>query len=197
MKRPTAEMLLNAYAQGIFPMAHEDEDWEVYWYSPDPRTIFPLNEFHIPRRLKQIVRQKVFDVRINTAFRDVMLKCAEPRDKSPGIWISPHLVEAYTELHELGFAHSVECWQDDELVGGLYGVSIRGLFAGESMFTRVDNASKVALVHLVERMKERGLTLLDTQFTTEHLKKFGSREIPRTDYEELLEAALQVDVTFA
>lgn len=196
MKRPSAEMLLNAYVQGIFPMAHEDEGWEVYWYRPDPRTIFELENFHVSRRLRQVVRQGVFDVRINTAFWEVMLACAEPRDRSPGVWISPYLVEAYTELHQLGFAHSVECWQEGALVGGLYGVSIHGLFAGESMFTRVDNASKVALVHLVERMKARGLTLLDTQFSTQHLKSLGAVEIPAEEYELRLEAALALDVSF-
>lgn len=196
MKRPTVEMLVNAYAQGIFPMAHEDEDWEVYWYQPDPRTILPLDEFHVGRRLRQIVRQHVFEVRISTEFRRVMELCAEPRDASPGVWISPYLVDAYCELHEHGLAHSVECWQDGELVGGLYGVTFRGLFAGESMFTRVDNASKVALVHLVERMKSRGLVLLDTQFTTEHLKRFGAREVSRVEYEERLHDALKLDVAF-
>lgn len=196
MKRPTAEMLVRAYVQGIFPMAHEDENWEVYWYRPDPRTIFPLDEFHVPRRLRQIVRQEVFEVRINSAFRRVMEACAQPRDGSPGVWISPYLIDAYCELHELGFAHSVECWRDGELAGGLYGVSIRGLFAGESMFTRQDNASKVALVHLVERMKSRGMSLLDTQFTTDHLKRFGALEISADAYEVRLRAALELETSF-
>ncbi len=196
MKRPTVEMLLSAYSQGIFPMAHEDEDWEVYWYAPDPRAIFPFDEFHVPRSLAKTIRQGKFEVRVDHDFEAVMRECAAPRP-GQGLWISEQLIEAYVELHELGFAHSVETWQDGKLVGGLYGVSLRGLFAGESMFSRVADASKVALVYLVERLQERRFTLLDTQFMTDHLKRFGAREIPREEYEELLEVAMaQVGVKF-
>lgn len=195
MKRPTADMLINAYSQGIFPMAHEDDDWEVYWYAPDPRTIFPLDAFHIPKRLARTIRQGKFEIRFSTAFERVMRECAKPR-AGDGIWISEGLVEAYCELHELGFAHSVETWMDGQLVGGLYGVALRGLFAGESMFTRETDASKVALVHLVEHLNERGYVLLDTQFSTEHLKKFGAVEIPRAEYERRLAKAMRVHATF-
>lgn len=195
MKRPSVDMLIRAYAQGIFPMAHEEHDWEVYWYAPDPRTIIPLDTFHVPKRLGRTVRQGKFEIRYNSAFEQVMRECAKPR-KGDGIWISEDLIRAYTDLHHHGIAHSVETWQDGELVGGLYGVAIQGLFAGESMFSRATDASKVALVHLVERLKERGFVLLDTQFTTDHLKRFGAIEISREDYESRLQEALQVNASF-
>jgi leucyl/phenylalanyl-tRNA--protein transferase len=196
MKRPTAELLLNAYAQGIFPMAHEELDFELYWYAPDPRAIIPLDGFHASRRLRQTVRQEVFEIRYSTAFERVMRECAAPRGQDSGTWISTGLIDAYTELHRYGFAHSVEAWKDGELVGGLYGVALRGLFAGESMFHRERDASKVCLYHLVERLNERGFALLDTQFTTPHLERFGAIEIPREEYEARLEKALERDVTF-
>jgi leucyl/phenylalanyl-tRNA--protein transferase len=188
-------MLISAYSQGIFPMAHEDADWDVFWYAPDPRTIIEFDEFHVPKRLGRTVRQGKFEVRFSTAFEQVMRECAQPRPHD-GIWISEGLIEAYCELHELGFAHSVECWQDDELVGGLYGVALRGLFAGESMFHKVTDASKVALVHLVEHLQEKGFVLLDTQFTTAHLAKFGAKEIPRAEYERRVSMAMNVDAHF-
>jgi leucyl/phenylalanyl-tRNA--protein transferase len=187
----TPNLLLSAYVQGVFPMAHEDG---IYWYDPDPRAILPLDSFHCPRRLARTVRKGVYDIRINTAFRDVIANCAAPnRD---GGWISDDISAAYTRLHELGFAHSVEAWQDGELVGGLYGVSIRGLFAGESMFSTARDASKVALVHLVQRLCERGFTLLDVQFDTPHMLQFGIVTIPRSDYLSRLELALQSDCRF-
>jgi leucyl/phenylalanyl-tRNA--protein transferase len=198
LKRPSAELLVGAYQQGIFPMAHPECDDEIYWYAPDPRAILPLDErFHVPRRLAQRVRAGEFEVRVDTAYREVMEACAAPRAMSDTTWISEGLVDAYTELHELGFAHSVEAWRDDELVGGLYGVAVGGLFAGESMFHRASNASKVCLVHLVERLRERDFALLDIQFLTAHLERFGAIEIPRAEYERRLAEAIRLDCTFA
>ena len=190
-------LLLNAYSQGIFPMS--DDDGTLYWYDPDPRAILPLANFHIPRSLTRRIRKGGFEIRFDTAFTDVMLACAEPapdradRDKT---WISAEFIEVYSQLHHLGFAHSVETWIDGELVGGLYGVSLRGLFAGESMFSRATDSSKIALVYLVERMVERGFSLLDLQFMTEHLKRFGAELIPADEYLELLLDALETDCRF-
>lgn len=189
-------MLLSAYAQGIFPMAHPEADGEIYWYAPDPRAIIPLDTFHTPRRLRQVVRAGEFKMTVNTCFERVMNECAAPRDTQPTTWISSGLIDAYVELHHHGFAHSVEAWKDGELVGGLYGVSIAGMFAGESMFHRQTNASKVSLVYLVERMKSLGMTLLDTQFLTDHLAKFGAYEVTREEYEQRLNEALELDVRF-
>ncbi len=190
-------LLLNAYSQGIFPMA--DDDGSIYWYDPDPRAILPLEKFHVPRSLARRIRKGGFEVRFDTAFTEVMAACAEPilhrgdRDKT---WISAEFIEVYSQLHHLGFAHSVETWIDDELVGGLYGVSLRGLFAGESMFSRVTDTSKIALVFLVERLRQKGFTLLDTQFMTPHLKQFGAVEILRAEYQTQLAQALAVDTQF-
>ncbi len=191
MKRPSAELVLNAYAQGIFPMAHSDEDWSVYWYAPDPRCIIPLDEFHVSRSLKRTIRKEVFEVRFDTAFADVMAACAEPRGDGHGTWMSPGIMDVFMELHELGFAHSIETWKDGELAGGLYGLALGGLFAGESMFHRVTDASKVALWATVERMKERRFTLFDVQFRTDHLARFGAKEIPRDEYEKLVAQAVR------
>lgn len=187
--------LLNAYAQGIFPMA--DRDGVIRFYTADPRGIIPLSPpdaFHVPRTLRQIVRQKRFDIRINHDFEATMRGCAQARDD--GTWINDRLIQAYVDLHELGFAHSVEAWQEGELVGGLYGVSLGGAFFGESMFHRRTDASKVALVHLVDRLRERGFELLDTQATTPHLKKFGCIDIPARAYMEKLERAMEKDCRF-
>lgn len=190
----TPHVLLNAYSQGIFPMA--DEDGTIYWYDPDPRAILPLERFHIPRRLARRIRRGGFEVRVDTAFRQVITACAEPAPGRETTWISPEIIRAYCDLHELGFAHSVETWIDDRLVGGLYGVTLGGLFAGESMFSRAEDASKIALVYLVERLCQRGYILLDIQFMTEHLRRFGAVEIPRREYKRRLVAALQVWTTF-
>ncbi len=196
MKRPSPHILLSAYMQGIFPMAHPEEDEEIYWYAPDPRGILPLDGFHCPGRLAQTVRHEPFDIRYDTAFEQVMRECAAPRKIQKSTWISEGLVDSYTSLHRMGFAHSVEAWLDGRLVGGLYGVAVGGLFAGESMFFRETDASKVCLVHLVERMRERGFTLLDVQFVNDHLEQFGAIEIPRADYERRLVDALELEVTF-
>jgi leucyl/phenylalanyl-tRNA--protein transferase len=185
----TSALLLNAYGQGIFPMA--DEDGTIYWYDPDPRAIIPLDNFHVPRSLARTIRRGQFEVRVDTTFRVVMAACAEPSPGREVTWISPEIITAYSELHTLGFAHSVECWRAGELVGGLYGVSLGGLFAGESMFSWATDASKVALVYLVERLRRGGFVLLDTQFMTDHLRRFGAIEIPREEYQVRLAHALK------
>ncbi|MEO6436972.1 MAG: leucyl/phenylalanyl-tRNA--protein transferase [Tepidisphaeraceae bacterium] len=188
------ETLLSAYAQGAFPMA--DRDGVIRWFTADPRGVFPLDErFHVPRTLHQIVRQGKFDVRINHDFPATMRACMESRDD--GTWINEQLIAAYQRLHRLGFAHSVECWQDGELAGGLYGVSLGGAFFGESMFHRRPNASKVALIHLVERLRERGYQLLDTQANTPHLRQFGCVEVPSQTYLEMLGKAVEKKCEFA
>ncbi len=191
--RLTPQLLLSAYCEGIFPMAHEDG---IYWYDPDPRAIIPLDGFHVPRRLARVVRSGVFEVRVDSAFTAVMQACAAPADGRDTTWISTEFVRVYGELHRHGFAHSVECWQDGRLVGGLYGVSVQGLFAGESMFSLAPNASKVALVHLVDRLQGGGFRLLDTQFMTEHLRQFGTIEISAAEYKRRLAQALLVTAKF-
>ena len=179
-------LLISAYAQGIFPMAMEDG--EIGWFSPDPRGIIPLDGFIIPKRLARVVRSHKFEIAIDRDFAGVMRACASDRDD--GTWINDEIFESYVALHERGLAHSVEAWQGGELVGGLYGVHLGGAFFGESMFHRVTDASKVALVALVERMNARGFTLLDTQWTTPHLEQFGAMEIPRDEYLARLTVAL-------
>lgn len=190
----TPELLLTAYSRGFFPMA----DWtgQIGWYDPDPRGIFPLDRFHVPRKLAKRIRSGFFEVRVDTAFRSVMEACAEPAPGRGETWISQELVDAYCRLHELGCAHSVECWREGVLAGGLYGVAVRGLFAGESMFSRVTDASKVALAHLVERLRAGGFILLDTQFVTSHLARLGAVEVPRAVYRGLLAKALEARTTF-
>ena len=188
-------LLLAAYCQGIFPMS--GPDGQIRWYDPDPRAIIPLDAgFHVPGRLARTVRNGPFEARVNTHFRTVMEACAEPAPDREGTWITPELTDAYVVLHEAGFAHSVEVWRDGSLVGGLYGVAVGGLFAGESMFSRERDASKVALVYLVERLRRGGFVLLDTQFVTEHLQRFGAAEIPRAEYRRRLARALQVRASF-
>jgi leucyl/phenylalanyl-tRNA--protein transferase len=181
------ESLLSAYAQGAFPMA--DRDGIIRWYTANPRGIFPLESFHIPRTLRQIVRQNKFDVRFNSAFEPTMRACMLER-RQEGTWINQSLIDAYVHLHELGFAHSVETWRNGELVGGLYGVSLGAAFFGESMFHQSPNASKVALVHLIERLRQRGYELLDSQASTPHLRQFGCIDIPATEYLFRLKRAL-------
>lgn len=191
----TPHLLLNAYSQGIFPMA--EDDGTIYWYDPHPRAIIPLDDrFHIPRSLARRIRQGDFEVRVDTAFRQVMTACAAPGPGRERTWISPEMVDVYSELNRLGFAHSVEVWIEEELAGGLYGVSLAGLFAGESMFSRATDASKIALVYLVERLRRDGFVLLDTQFLTPHLERFGAYEISQGEYKRRLERALRVWARF-
>ncbi len=186
------ENLVLAYANGIFPMADANET--IHWFSPDPRAILPLNGMHISKNLRRRCQQDRFEIRIDGDFEAVMLACA---DRSDGTWISRDIVEAYVQLHRLGVAHSVEAWQADRLVGGLYGVALRGAFFGESMFHRETDASKVALVHLIERLRAREFQLLDVQFMTGHLQTLGAVNIPRREYLRRLRRALQLDCHFA
>lgn len=192
----TPEILLNAYAIGVFPMAESADDPELFWVEPPMRGILPLNEFHIPASLKKAMRKNPFEVRVDTAFQEVVDACAEPTSERESTWINDQIKSLYLELFEMGYCHSVECWKDDKLVGGLYGVSLGGAFFGESMFSRQTNASKIALVHLVHRMKLGRFSLLDTQFTTQHLERFGVKEIPKKDYGKLLKIAIRQDATF-
>ena len=171
-------------------MAKSAESDELYWFDPPVRGVLPLDSFYIPRRLRREVRRATFTIRYDTAFVQVMKACAEPAGDRPTTWINARIVELYGVLYDIGHAHSVECWQDDCLVGGLYGVSINRAFFGESMFSRAANASKVALVHLVALLRHGGFTLLDTQFTTEHLRQFGGLEIPQADYKTMLAGAM-------
>lgn len=187
--------LLSAYAQGAFPMA--DHRGVIRFYTADPRGVIPLDSrFHVPKTLGQLLRREppVFEIRINHDFESTMRACMESRDG--GTWISEELVAAYTRLHQLGFAHSVEAWQDNQLVGGLYGVSLGAAFFGESMFHRRTDASKVALCHLVERLRERGYELLDSQATTPHLRRFGAYDLPANEYLALLDRALSRECQF-
>ena len=188
--RLTPYLLLNAYAHGIFPMAENRRAEEVFWVDPEHRGIIPLDEFHVPRKLRRAVRRGDFDVTCDAAFPEVMQACAAPSKGREDSWINREILRAYTELHGLGAAHSVECWQDGALVGGLYGVSIARAFFGESMFSRVTDASKVALVHLMARLTLGGFTLCDAQFYTSHLGQFGAKEISREAYHALLREAL-------
>ncbi len=185
------QFLLMAYCNGYFPMA-DSKSGEIGWYSPDPRTIFELDEFKIPRSLRLTIKKNPFEIRFNTGFEEVMRKCGEREET----WISEEIIQSYVELFRLGYAHSIETWKKNKLVGGLYGVSIGGAFFGESMFSRERDASKVALVYLVERMKARGFELLDTQFITQHLARFGAREIPREEYLERLKKAIEIPTSF-
>ncbi|MEO7909830.1 MAG: leucyl/phenylalanyl-tRNA--protein transferase [Roseiflexaceae bacterium] len=192
--RLTPDMLIAGYCQGFFPMA--DDQGEIGWYDPNPRAIIPLDTFHASKRLARRVRNGGFEIRVDYDFRAVMTACAEPRPNQGG-WISPEMIDDYTALHDLGFAHCVETWRDGQLVGGLYGVAIRGLFAGESMFSRETDASKVALVYLVERLKRGGYTLLDSQYIVgTHMLQFGTIEISRAEYKRRLRAALEIETTF-
>jgi leucyl/phenylalanyl-tRNA--protein transferase len=191
------ELIVSAYAGGWFPMAMEDG--EIRWFSPDPRGVIPLDRFHVPQRLARIRRQGRFTEEIDRAFEAVIRACAEiERDRDdPGTWITEEIIESYCALHDRGIAHSVETWRNGRLVGGLYGVTLGGAFFGESMFHREANASKVALMALVDRLRARGYTLLDTQWTTAHLEQFGAIEMPRNAYLKQLEKSLRQKCRFA
>ena len=184
------EFLLQAYRMGIFPMAMEEG--EIGWFSPDPRGIIPLDSFHVPKSLKRVISSGRFNVRINSSFGDVIDGCAEREET----WIDETVRDSYLNLNGRGYAHSVECWLDGELAGGLYGVAIGGAFFGESMFSRERDASKVALVALVEHLIKRKFILLDTQWTTPHLKQFGAIDIAKSEYMKLLHEAIAMDVSF-
>ena len=184
------DILLRAYSVGLFPMADSADDPELFWVEPEMRGIIPLNDFHVSKSLAKAIRKRPFDIRFDTDFEGVMAGCAAEAPDRPSTWINQTIRKLYVELHEIGHAHSVEAWEGDELVGGLYGVSLGSAFFGESMFSRRTNASKICLVHLVEHLRDKGFTLLDTQFTTEHLKTFGAIDVPKAEYAKMLEPAV-------
>lgn len=188
----TPELMLGAYAVGLFPMAADAEDEDLQWYDPDPRGVLPLQAFHLPRRLRRTVLSGRFDVTVDQDFPAVMKGCAAPAPGREQTWINSEIYRLFCALHEMGYAHSVECRQNGELVGGLYGVALGGAFFGESMFSRVTDASKVALVHLVARLRLSGFMVLDTQFGTDHLTRFGGVEIPAAEYKTTLERAVHM-----
>jgi leucyl/phenylalanyl-tRNA--protein transferase len=193
----TPEVLLRAYACGIFPMAESIDDPTLFWVEPELRGIIPLGGFNVSSRLARTIRSDIFTVSVNTAFKAVIAGCAEPAPGRDNTWINTRIRDLYTALHELGHCHSVEVWDGEHLAGGLYGVSLGGAFFGESMFHRTRDASKVALVHLVARLLAGGFTLLDTQFVTEHLRTFGALEVPRRRYRMLLDDAVKETADFS
>lgn len=190
------ELLLQAYAVGVFPMAEGRDDPRLFFVDPDKRGILPLDAFHVPRSLRKTVRKRAFEVVWDRAFEATLDGCAEATERRPDTWINPEIRRLYLALHARGHAHSLETWKDGRLVGGLYGVRLGGAFFGESMFSRATDASKVALVHLVAKLKASGFTLLDTQFITDHLARFGVIEIPRDEYRQMLTEAIAAPVQF-
>ena len=192
----TPMILLKAYACGIFPMAETAEDPGIFWIDPTERGILPLDGFHISRSLRKTIRRQPFDIRVDTAFAAVVDGCAEPAPGRRQTWINGQIRSLTLSLHREGFAHSVEAYEGEDLVGGLYGVALGGAFFGESMFSRRADASKIALAHLWERLCRGGFRLLDTQFLTEHLASFGAIEIPREAYQAKLAEAVAIDATF-
>ena len=192
----TADILLQAYACGIFPMADAADDPDLYWVEPANRGILPLNEFHVPKRLARTVRADKFEIRIDSDFEAVISGCAASRSRRDSTWINDEIRRLYTALFDAGHVHTLEAWSDNRLVGGLYGVHLASVFFGESMFSIQTDASKVALVHLVARLSRQGFTLLDTQFLTDHLARFGAIEVPRERYLKLLSEALRQPADF-
>ena len=184
------ELLLQGYRLGVFPMAMEDDS--IAWFSPDPRAIIPLDRFHVPHDLRRVRRKQAFEIKIDNRFGEVIRACAKRKDT----WINREIVESYEKLHELGYAHSIEAWSNGKLLGGLYGVTVGGAFFGESMFHKVTDASKIALVALVEHLRARKFVLLDTQWLTPHLAQFGAIEISRTEYLHLLTGAVELERKF-
>jgi leucyl/phenylalanyl-tRNA---protein transferase len=186
----TPEILLRAYSIGLFPMAESADDPEIFWVEPDLRGVLPLNDFHVSKSLAKTIRRKPFEIRFDHDFEAVIAACGEETSARPSTWINQTIRSLYASLFRMGHAHTVEAWDGDQLVGGLYGVSLGAAFFGESMFSRRTDASKICLVHLVERLREKGFVLLDTQFTTEHLKTFGAIDVPKDEYEHMLAAAM-------
>jgi leucyl/phenylalanyl-tRNA---protein transferase len=194
MDQLTADDLIYGYINGIFPMA--DADDTLYWYSPDPRAIIPIDTYRPSKSLRPVLNQQIFEIRINHNFEEVMRQCAAPRTQEEGTWISQDIIKAYHSLHHLGFAHSIEAYQGEKLVGGLYGVAIGSAFFGESMFYHVSNASKVAFHTLIEILRRQHFMLLDTQFINDNVKRFGAIEIPKVDYMARLRKAIAVKARF-
>ena len=195
--RLTPQLILQAYPLGYFPMSEDRHAREVFWVRPDVRGVLPIRGLHVPRSLAKRVRQHAFDVRVDTAFCAVMEGCAAPQTDRWQTWINDQILDTYGQLHEMGYAHSVEAWLDGELAGGLYGVAIGGAFFGESMFSVVTDASKVCLVHLAARLLAGGYVLHDTQFTTDHLRRFGAEDVPARDYANRLKRAVAARADFA
>ena len=192
----TPEIVLKAYSLGIFPMANSRHDNELFWIDPELRGVMPLTGLHVSRSLRKQVRNNAFKIRYNTDFKGVITGCSKQSKGRQETWINNEIITLYSQLFKQGFVQTVECWQDDVLVGGLYGISLKGAFFGESMFSHKSNASKVALIHLIARLNEDGFTLLDTQFTTDHLISLGAIEIARDDYLNQLDRALLVNARF-
>lgn len=186
--------LLSAYCQGIFPMS--DESGKISWYCPDPRTIIPIETYKSSKSLRPIINRGAFEIRINQQFEQVMRFCALPRKDDGGVWISEEIIQAFTQLHQYGFAHSVEAYQNNELVGGLYGVCIGGVFYGESMFSSVSNSSKVAFHYLVQILKNNGFLLLDSQFMNDNVKRYGAIEISKKEFDKLLALGIEKKCEF-
>lgn len=194
MEEFSAGMVLSGYLRGVFPMA--EPEGTIYWYAPDPRCIIPLENYRPARSLRPVLNRGEFEIRINTEFEAVMTYCSIPRSEDDGMWISEEIIEVYKQLHRLGYAHSVEAWQNGELAGGLYGVSLGKVFFGESMFHRVPNASKVAFHYLVERLRERKYGVLDSQFINDNVKRFGAIEIPKKEFQAMLKANISLEKRF-
>ena len=192
----TSDILLRTYAAGIFPMAESADDPTIFWVDPDERGVLPLDTFHIGRKLQATLRSNKFEVKLDTAFEDVIRACGAAYAGRPSTWINSEIVRLYVGLHRMGHAHSIETWRDGRLVGGLYGVALGGAFFGESMFSRETDASKVALCHLVARLRRGGYRLLDTQFVTQHLTQFGVYEVSRAEFRKMLHEAIQIDAEF-
>lgn len=191
----STDQLIYAYASGVFPMA-DAATGEIHWYRPDPRAIIPIDTYQPSRSLKPILNKGIFEIKVDQQFRRVMEFCAEPRPYEPETWISPELIDVYTELHHMGFAHSVEAYVEGELVGGLYGVHIGAAFFGESMFTRTSNASKVCFHFLIELLRKNNFELLDSQYMNDNVKRYGAIEISRTAYEKRLAKAINRSSNF-
>ena len=196
MSELTPDILLRTYAAGIFPMAESAEDPTLFWVDPETRGILPLEKFRVSRGVQRKLRRHLFEVRCDTAFEEVVRACAAKTSERPTTWINEEIIRLYLGLHAMGHAHSVECWEGGELAGGLYGVCIGGAFFGESMFSRATDASKIALAHLVARLRRGGYRLLDTQFVTSHLEQFGVTEVGRGEYQAILSSALAADASF-
>ncbi|GAB3499273.1 leucyl/phenylalanyl-tRNA--protein transferase [Spirosoma knui] len=194
MNKLTADDLIYGYINGIFPMA--DADGTLYWYAPDPRAIIPIDTYKPAKSLRPVLNRNAFEIRVNTDFEQVMRQCALPRSEDDSVWISDEIIEAYTELHRLGLAHSVETYMDNRLVGGLYGVALGAVFFGESMFHQVSNASKVAFHYLILILREQQFTLLDTQFINDNVRRYGAIEIPKADYLRQLKTSLRQKARF-
>jgi leucyl/phenylalanyl-tRNA--protein transferase len=190
----SVDLLLSAYTQGIFPMASEDK--EIGWYCPDPRAIIPLENYKASKSLRPILNKQLFEIRLDQQFEQVMRNCAAPRGEDNGVWISEEMIKVYVQMHQFGFAHSVEAYQNNELVGGLYGIALGGVFYGESMFSKVSNASKVAFHYLIDILKKNNYELLDTQFMNDNVKRYGAIEIPQVDFLKRLDKALQKECQF-